>query len=1842
MQPVIRNPESAQSKYFFDLVRLFCSSQLIHRAILAKLISIKTIIGFTIKGTEYLNYQSMSQSKSSLDQNAIALLVFQVRIIAISFLIHFTCLLADASSAIQDLDRITISYAKFGEGRHHGRVENYVEDVSNKEGVKTLLTSRGLQSKNPSGKPRPILRITYSVKGKIGTLELKYGQQVDLRDVIMKHAKKNARPHKTIEITYALFGDGPNKVRCEEQVTAVASQVDIVTPITTHGLSLRNPSGRVRKFLVFKYKVDDVVGEMSFPYGKNVDLRKVIIEHAKVSPLKNIVRRDDVFSDREIDADDKPDGINKTNDPGPAMKDSSKTVPLVSGEPLQTGDATTVTKYNLPAKFDAFRTGANGTMLFFYIRGKSIILVFDVLKNKAVKEIPVTGNIAFAANRTHLVIIRASSHIAERWNLKSLERELVEPFDREFKPTHAVMGNAGDGPLLVLGNKVQLWNVKSLKKIQLVGNLLNVSSGFDRFGRGITVSANGKFFCYWTHGLFPQHFYVINVTPTGITFARPDETVGGWAFPNADGSQLFFGGGGVSLHNLKPLVMDQFSDGELLPTQSESFFLFVQGKDKSSEAKDKTSTVSICSTTDFGVIHKIAQIPDVLLRNRQRTSAKSHLDVAPLSNYLPDHNLLISILNNKSEVLIHRFNLKTLVESQPQQLFVISKPKSRIKHQETFTHQIRTLSSSGVTFKLLDGPEGAKVTSNGLVSWKPTSELPGRTVSFQIKATNEEAISKQIKFELEIAKRANPEDANIVGLGPKKGWMAKYVVPEHVIPFPERFSQVQPAKAGQLLVFKIPTQNKLAVVDVKLRKIVKEIPASSTSVYAGNLNYLVIADPIKKTLSRYDLSSFEPDRQVELKGDFPTLAVMGASGDGPLALWSDGDVQLWDVNKMIVRPKRGDLLTHGKDHGFDLNVSADGKTFCGFTKVGAHSFDVMRVGKRWSTVTKGSAHQYYNQSWIMPGPKGGGFYRSGPERFDFNLKPLKVSPALRGYSIYPTFSPNFSIAINEQNVQFRSPVPYSEALICAASDLSVLKKVDFLRSMTTDLQSLTGGRLGYQPRANYYPQYSSLVYFPDSNDQVLFRDLTLEVTPAVLPVKPYVNIISKPESVTLVGTIFRYSMESLSHSNDFHYELVSGPDGMAVSPNGEVRWDVKSRPISGKVSVAVAVKVDGVSDTQRFDLEVKRNISHVVDEAKLGFSKIDSFRLELPGRITGRTKGLDQKELILVGKKLAILKSDGWTVERAVQLDKEYSKILERKNYYIAMSPKSSSIDILKKETFEVIRTKRIDAKQLTDIAQHPTLPVSFVAYQQGEVVPRYRFIRFDEVKMEIKDDSQWVGNWIAVDPSGQHLITGYADSYRRGAEILIDREAWRLSTEYGSLAWLIRYRLDGLGNPSFDEARQRVGVNGLGIRLSDDGSRVTYLSFKGFPNATKNQGGFNAFDFRAIPVLYPTNRRSTCWHLDFHPTLPLVVSMKGVGAAFYHREKGKIETNRLDIDPADMDGIQNVDMHFSPDGENLIVWGVVEKRDFLHKIPLKLSDAEIASNHVIRESFGKRRVEPKLVKIDLADIKAFGGSRPNKMTMAEVAKSFTNSVVVTQSANSSGSGFVIGPSGYIVTCAHCIPNKSSIKVTYQSQDGKAKTVDAKFVASDRSADLALIKIETDDKLQPVILAVGKDVELGESVSVIGNPIVGDTILNHTMTEGIVSSPNRLVDGAQFIQSSAAVNPGSSGGPMFNDFGQVIGIVVLKARIEGTGFAIPGKTIASFLLDNIKTDPSSLQLVRHWYESSGKDAIVAKYISYKDQKVTVERVSDGKRLELNAANLSRQDRKFVELLKLKLSNEKNR
>jgi serine protease Do len=160
---------------------------------------------------------------------------------------------------------------------------------------------------------------------------------------------------------------------------------------------------------------------------------------------------------------------------------------------------------------------------------------------------------------------------------------------------------------------------------------------------------------------------------------------------------------------------------------------------------------------------------------------------------------------------------------------------------------------------------------------------------------------------------------------------------------------------------------------------------------------------------------------------------------------------------------------------------------------------------------------------------------------------------------------------------------------------------------------------------------------------------------------------------------------------------------------------------------------------------------------------------------------------------------------------------------------------------------------------------------------------------------------------------------------------------------------------------------------------------------------------------------------------------------------------------------------------------------------------------------------------------------------------------------NSLGSGFIIDPTGLVVTNNHVIADADEINVILN--DGTK--LPAELVGKDTKADLALLRVHADHPLKAVAFGDSDKLRLGEWVIAIGNPFS----LGGTVTAGIVSARNRDIQSGpydNYIQTDAAINRGNSGGPLFNLNGEVIGvntaIISPSGGSIGIGFAVPSDT----------------------------------------------------------------------------------
>jgi S1-C subfamily serine protease len=224
------------------------------------------------------------------------------------------------------------------------------------------------------------------------------------------------------------------------------------------------------------------------------------------------------------------------------------------------------------------------------------------------------------------------------------------------------------------------------------------------------------------------------------------------------------------------------------------------------------------------------------------------------------------------------------------------------------------------------------------------------------------------------------------------------------------------------------------------------------------------------------------------------------------------------------------------------------------------------------------------------------------------------------------------------------------------------------------------------------------------------------------------------------------------------------------------------------------------------------------------------------------------------------------------------------------------------------------------------------------------------------------------------------------------------------------------------------------------------------------------------------------------------------------------------------------------------------------------VDESDYSNDNLLLDAYSRavtgvvRKVAPAVVKIDVKK-KAAPNIRGNRRPPRE--------------NGGSASGFVFTPDGFILTNSHVVHGASSITVTLP--DGREYKAD--LVGDDQPTDLAVVRIDAPD-LSPVEMGDSNEIQVGQLAIALGNPYG----FQHTVTAGVVSAlgrsllseTGRIIDNV--IQTDAALNPGSSGGPLVDSRGRVIGVnSAMIFRAQGICFAIAVNTavlVAAQLIKN--------------------------------------------------------------------------
>lgn len=226
-----------------------------------------------------------------------------------------------------------------------------------------------------------------------------------------------------------------------------------------------------------------------------------------------------------------------------------------------------------------------------------------------------------------------------------------------------------------------------------------------------------------------------------------------------------------------------------------------------------------------------------------------------------------------------------------------------------------------------------------------------------------------------------------------------------------------------------------------------------------------------------------------------------------------------------------------------------------------------------------------------------------------------------------------------------------------------------------------------------------------------------------------------------------------------------------------------------------------------------------------------------------------------------------------------------------------------------------------------------------------------------------------------------------------------------------------------------------------------------------------------------------------------------------------------------------------------------------------QVSKLDLAGGGAVVESFESKEAERGIYSVS---------SSSRNESIEHWVREYGEAVTLIQTPTGLGSGFMIDPDGYLVTNDHVIAGETELTVTVFEDAGRElirrEYTNVRLVATSSDLDLALLKIEHDGaaEFETVPLASDDGLKEGETVFAIGSPLG----LDRTVSEGIISVANRVINGRLYLQTTTQINPGNSGGPLFNLQGEVVGVNNMKIAAigaEGLSFSISSRLLKLFL-----------------------------------------------------------------------------
>lgn len=408
------------------------------------------------------------------------------------------------------------------------------------------------------------------------------------------------------------------------------------------------------------------------------------------------------------------------------------------------------------------------------------------------------------------------------------------------------------------------------------------------------------------------------------------------------------------------------------------------------------------------------------------------------------------------------------------------------------------------------------------------------------------------------------------------------------VKLPAPYTDCVRAGAGRHLLLPMPSVRKLAIFDLREKAITGYVPlVDEDAMVAGGRNSLFVASPTAGLLERWSLDPLKRERRVGMPFSGKLCSVtMGANADGPLFAvhWADDRVV-----RSFVDGQSLSVMTVTDERSYSYNYdrlpcvrAADCGTVFGVWEAGPtpSRMEIDTLTSRNVLVAR-SANTGVGH--VLPGPNGDWVYTGKGDIYTSFLEQVTTGPSDKRCLI-PSSHPAYYLGLAMSQPGLASGGETRVSIFVRGSSTPVLALPPKLVT-AADRDTMARSQIPYDKRYHFVPQFQVFAFLPYTDDRIVLRRVDIEQALREHEID-FLFVESIPPAQATRGAAFRYQIGTRTSARSVTYELDSGPEGMAVSPTGELVWNVPDAADDAD-GIIVSLKTDdGQSLFHVFNLKV--------------------------------------------------------------------------------------------------------------------------------------------------------------------------------------------------------------------------------------------------------------------------------------------------------------------------------------------------------------------------------------------------------------------------------------------------------------------------------------------------------------------------------------------------------------------------------------------------------------------------------------------------------------------------------